>query len=164
MISIIVAVAHGGVIGVKNDLPWHLPADLQHFKNLTTNHAVVMGYNTYKSIVSRIGKHLPNRRNIVLSDDPNFKADDVTVAYSLDEALQNSGDDELFVIGGASVYQQALVLADRLYITEIDLDIKGDAFFPSIDKAIWKEVSREEHQKDDKNPHDYDFVVYERVR
>jgi dihydrofolate reductase len=163
MISIIAAVAHGNVIGVKNDLPWHLPADLKHFRQLTTGKTVVMGYNTYKSIYDRLGSTLPNRNNIVLVDDPGLQVEGALLAYSLDGALETTDVEEIFVIGGASVYRQAIEKADRLYITEVDSDVEGDTFFPEIDRAVWKEVSREEHEADERNPHDYDFVVYERA-
>jgi dihydrofolate reductase len=163
VISIIAAIAHDNVIGVKNDLPWHLPADLKHFRELTTGKTVVMGYNTYKSIYDRLGTALPNRNNIVLVDNPELQAEGASLAYSLDGALETTDVEEIFVIGGASVYQQAIEKADRLYITEVDLDVEGDAFFPRIDKDIWKETSREKHEADEKNPHSYDFVIYERT-
>lgn len=154
MISIIVAIAKNNVIGKSNELPWYLPEDLKHFKQITTGKTVLMGKNTYESIVSRLGKPLPDRTNIVITRDINFKPADGVVVYSdLDKALSENND--LFIIGGASIYKQTIDKADRLYITEVGQEIDGDAFFPEIDKSIWKETLRE--------PHDgLNFVIYER--
>jgi dihydrofolate reductase len=158
MISIIVAKANNNVIGSKNDLPWYLPADLRHFKEVTAGHTVVMGRTTFQSIISRIGKPLPNRKNVVMTRDLEFSYPGVTTIHSLDQ-IKELGD--VFIIGGAEVYSQTIEMADRLYITEVHADIDGDTYFPALDSS-WREVSREKHQADEKNPYDFDFVTYER--
>ena len=158
MISLIVAKAENNVIGAKNDLPWHLSADLKHFKELTTGKTVVMGLNTYRSILGRLGHALPNRRNVVITND-DVTLDDVELIRSTDE-LKTLGD--VFIIGGAMLYKTTIDIADRLYVTEVRANVDGDAYFPEIDKNVWHEVSREPHQKDDQNDHDYDFVLYQR--
>jgi len=166
MISIFVAYSKNRVIGKANDLPWYIPEDLKRFKQLTTGHTVIMGKNTYQSIVARLGHALPKRRNVVistsLSSSPGFK-----VVRSLDEALnaaQASGpNEEIFIIGGERVYRDSLQAAvvDRIYATEIDKAIDGDVFFPPIDEKAWREVSRDNHKS--KN-YDFSFVVLERKK
>ncbi len=158
MISLIVAKAENNVIGVKNGLPWHLSADLKRFKELTTGKTVVMGLNTYRSILGYLGHPLPNRRNVVITSD-DVTLDGVELIRSTDE-LEALGD--AFIIGGAMLYKTTIDLADRLYVTEVKADIDGDAYFPDIDKHIWHEESREPHTKDEQNDHDYDFVIYAR--
>lgn len=163
MISLIVAIAHDNVIGRSNDLPWYLPADLKHFKDITIGHTVVMGRKTYESIASRLGKPLPDRHNIIVTRDEELVVPGATVAHSLETALDEHIDKEIFVIGGAEIYAQALPHADKLYVTIVDADITGgDTFFPLIDPTLWRETSRESHMKDDRNEYDYDFVTYER--
>lgn len=159
MISFIVAKARNGVIGSQNALPWHLPADLKHFQSLTTGHTIVMGRKTFQSIIDRNGKILPRRNNVVVTRDKDFSYPDVTVIHDVSE-ISALGD--CFIIGGAELWRQTLALADRLYVTDIHADIPGDVFFPEIDAASWRETSREQHMKDNNNPYDYDFVVYER--
>lgn len=162
MISIIVAMANNRVIGKSNDLPWYLPADLKHFKQLTTGHAVIMGRKTFDSIVQRLGKPLPNRTNIVITRDQDYKQDGVIVAHSIEEAIQKAAGHEVFVIGGEQIFNLALPLTDQLIITEVKADIDGDTFFPEFNIAEFSEVSREDHTKDDKNPYDYSFVTLQR--
>ena len=167
MISLIAAVAHDNVIGRSNDLPWRQSADLKYFKDRTSGHTVIMGRNTYDSIASRLGGPLPNRHNVRVTHDQELVVPGATVAHSLEIALNvaERENDEVFVIGGAQLYEQALPHADRLYITEIDADIPGgDAFFPVIALTKWREVSREAHAKDDTNEYDYSFVIYDRVQ
>jgi len=164
MISIISAVAENGIIGNKNDLPWKVPADLAYFAKTTKGKTVVMGLNTFKSIFSRIGKPLPGRRNIVLvfEKDPTLVGcDQVT---SLPEAFEiaDAKNQEVFVIGGASIYKQTIDLADRLYITRIHATPDGDTSFPEIKEVDWKMASSEDYQKDEKNEYDYSFTIYER--
>ena len=159
MICLIVAQAKNGVIGLKNDLPWQLSADLRRFKELTTGQTVLMGRKTYESITARLGHALPNRRNIVLTRQ-NIELPDAEVVHSLDE-VSRLGD--LFIIGGAEVYRATIGMADRLYITEVKANIEGDAYFPAVDTGLWREVSREPRMKDEKNQYDFDFVIYERV-
>jgi dihydrofolate reductase len=162
-LSIIVAQARNRVIGSAHDLPWYLPADLRHFKELTTGHTVIMGRKTYDSIVARLGKPLPNRTNVVLTRDRTFAAPGIFVAHTMDQALRTIEDTEAFVIGGAQIYEQAMPVVDKLYVTEVAANITGDTFFPPINPKEWKEVFRESHDKDDKNPYNYSFVIYERV-
>ncbi len=161
MVAIVVAVAEGNVIGSRNDLPWYLPADLKHFKEITSGHTVVMGRTTFESILKRLGKPLPNRRNVVLTRDPAFTSHGAEVVHDI-EGIRNL-DEDIFIIGGAQVYAATIHLAYRLYVTEVHARIDGDAHFPAIDPAIWREASREKHFSDEKNQYAYDFVVYERV-
>lgn len=162
IISIIVAIAKNGVIGKGNEMPWHLPADFEYFKKITAGHPLIMGYRTHLSI----GKVLPERKNIVLCNDASLKVmDGAIVAKSFEEAFELAKDsDEVFIIGGASVYKQGLNYADRLYITEVQADIEGDIYFPEFDKSEWKEIKREKRKKDSENIYDLDFVVYEKIK
>lgn len=161
MVNLIVAVANNDVIGSKNDLPWYLPADLKHFKELTTGHTVVMGRKTFESIVQRLGHPLPNRRNIVITRQTDFIHDGVEVVHRVDD-IKKLNDTDIFIIGGAEIYAQTLDIADKLYVTEVKADIEGDTYFPVIDPTVWREVSREAHIKDEHNNYDLDFVVYQR--
>jgi dihydrofolate reductase len=158
-VSLIVAMARNRVIGVNNTLPWHLPADLKHFKALTMGHHIVMGRKTYESI----GKPLPGRTSVVVTRNPDYSAPGVIVANSLQAAIAACGDDEeIFVIGGAELYLQAIALANRIYLTEIDADIRGDAFFPEFKPDAWLEVSRETHTQPEPQPLEYHFVTLHR--
>ena len=160
-ISIIVAMAKNRVIGVNNTLPWHLPADLKHFKELTMGHHIVMGRKTYESI----GKPLPGRTSVVITRNVNNAVPGVIVVNSLEAAIAACGnDEEIFVIGGAELYRQAIALADRIYLTEIDADISGDAHFTELDHKLWKEAGRDSHAPDEKNRYPYHFVIYDRNR
>lgn len=148
--------ARNGVIGRDNALPWRLPEDLKRFRALTMGHHIVMGRRTWESI----GRPLPGRSMIVVTRDPSYAAPGCAVAHSLAEAIALAGDDsEIFVIGGAELYREALAIAHRLYITEIQADFAGDAWFPGFDRRTWIEVSREPGS-DCAAPHD--FVVYQR--
>ena len=148
------------VIGRNNALPWHLPADLKRFKHLTTGHPVVMGRKTYESI----GRPLPGRRNLVVTRNPGFVAPGCELAHSLDAAIAACGGAaQIFVIGGAELYRQALPYAQRLEFTEIDADFDGDAHFPAYPAAQWRETAREIHDAEPGTPFRYDFVSYERV-
>ena len=159
MLSIIAALSRNRVIGKDNQLPWRLPADLKHFKAVTLGKPVIMGRKTFESI----GKPLPGRDNIVVTRDPQFRADGIAVAHSLDDALaQGRTAPEIMLIGGAQLYTQALPRAQRLYLTLIHTDIDGDAHFPKYDPAAWRETAREDHAADDSNPHSYSFVILER--
>ena len=134
------------VIGVNNTLPWHLSEDLKHFKSLTTGHTIIMGRKTYESI----GRPLPNRRNIVISRNKEASCEGAEVVHSIEDAFSISrNDNEVFVIGGSNIYEQALSLVDQLYITEIKKSFSGDAYFPEINKQIWIESSREDHITND---------------
>ncbi len=157
----IAAMAENRVIGADNDMPWHLPADLKHFKAITMGKPVIMGRKTYESI----GKALPGRPNIVITTNPNYSLGDAIVVTSIDAAMKEaSAFDEVMIIGGGSVYQSMLEQAQRLYLTFIDLSVEGDTQFPDYESnAQWNEIARDAHQKDDKNPHDYTFVTLERA-
>ncbi len=160
IISIIAAMAEGRVIGFNNRMPWHLPADLRHFKALTLGKPVVMGRQTYLSL----GKALPERRNIVLTHDVNFVAPGCEVAHNWQqvEALC-AACAEIMVIGGAAVYAQILPKAQRLYLTEIELDTTGDRFFPQWNESEWELVAEEAFAADDKNHYAYRFLEYRRI-
>ena len=161
MISIIVAVAENYAIGKKGDLLCHMPADLKHFKTITSGHTVMMGERTFLSLP----KHpLPNRRNIVLTDVKGKTFEGAETVYSLDEMVaQVNPDEEAFVIGGGMVYRQMMERADKLYITHIHHSWPdADTFFPEIDPAIWKQISSERHSADENNPYDYTFAEYGR--
>ncbi len=158
MLSLIVAMAKNRVIGYENKMPWHLPAELAYFKRITTGHPIIMGRKTFESI----GRPLPNRRNIVVSRNTSFHSPGVEVANSLETALALCAKENPFVIGGASLYAEALAITQKLYITEIDADLVGDTFFPPIDNSVWKEASREVRSNDEKNIYDLQFVVLQR--
>lgn len=158
MISIIVAIAANGAIGKNNDLLWNIPADLKRFRKLTIGHCVLMGKNTWYSLPKR---PLPGRVNIVMTDDPCECIDDCISSYSVEDALSKCpGDSEVFVIGGGMVYRQFMEIADRLYITHVHKEFDADTFFPEIDPLIWKEVDREDHDKDEATGFSYSYVTY----
>lgn len=159
MISLVVAVSENGVIGSKNGLPWHLPADLKKFKTLTIGHAIVMGRKTWESI----GRPLPDRRMLVVTREPAKLAGAPVEAFvSLDAALAAAGEDEVFVIGGGEIFREALPAAGRVYLTRVHAEIPGDVTFPDLPVSAWHETAREEHAADEKNPHAYTFLTYER--
>lgn len=159
-ISIIAALAKNRVIGKDNKLPWNLPQDLAHFHKLTMGKPVIMGQKTFESI----GKHLPGRKNIILTKDNNFQPADCVVVHSIGDALTVADEAaEAMVVGGASVYAQFLPLADRLYLTLIDADIEGDAYFPEFNWSDWKEVERTENLPDKDNPYKYTFITLEKA-
>lgn len=141
-LSIIVAVAHDGVIGVNNTLPWHLPEDLKRFRALTMGHHIIMGRKTYDSL----GRLLPGRTTVIVTRNENYKVEGALVAHSLEAAIALCEDgEEVFLIGGAELYQTGLKLAHKLYITEIELDVAGDSFFPKLVSTEWQETEREAH-------------------
>ncbi|GHN01449.1 dihydrofolate reductase [Cytophagales bacterium WSM2-2] len=164
IISIIAAVAKNGVIGKANDLPWRLPDDMKYFMQTTQGHHVIMGRKNYDSLPEKF-RPLPNRTNIVVTRQQDFKATDCFVVNDLktgiDLALGNS-EKELFIIGGAEIYKLALQQTDTLYLTEIDAVVEGDVVFPSWNKNEWREVSRQHHSADAKHKYAFDFVVYKR--
>lgn len=161
-ISIIAAVADNYAIGKANKLIWHLPADLKHFKQLTTGHTVVMGKRTFESLPNG---PLPNRKNVVLTSILSESIQDgYFEAESLEEALDLcEHEEEIFIIGGSTVYKQSIDKADKLYITWVHDDFQADAFFPEIDFSQWKETAHEDHEPDDKNAYRYSFVTYEKA-
>lgn len=160
MISIVVSASDNHVIGSDGELPWYLPADLRHFRRITMGHTVVMGRKTFDSIMARLGHPLPDRRNVVVTRDPAFAYDGVTVIHDVRSLSEIAGD--VFVIGGGEIYRQTIDQTDTLYVTEVHASIQGDVTFPAIDPHVWREISRETHTRDDKNQYDYDFVTYER--
>ncbi len=160
-ISIIAAMDQDRVIGINNQLPWKLPADMQWFRRQTLGKPVLMGRNTYESI----GKPLPGRLNIILTREHGYAVDGAVVVHHLEEAMAMAGEvDEVMVIGGAALYEQMLGLADRLYLTQIHAHFAGDAWFPRIDPAEWVEIERSDHAADERNPYDYSFMILERKR
>lgn len=166
-ISLIAALTENLVIGKDNDLPWHLPDDMKFFMETTTGHAVIMGRKNFESLPPKF-KPLKNRRNIVISAQPGYQYEGVTVASSWEEAVADArrhlGTEEVFVIGGAQIYRLALPHADRLYLTEIQTTLDGDTFFPAFDKSEWTEKSRTHHPADAKHAYAFDFVVYDRIK
>lgn len=161
MIAIIAAIDKNNALGYKNKLLYYLPDDMKRFKALTTSHTIVMGRKTFDSLPKGA---LPNRRNIVLSRSTKLVIPGAEVFSSLEEALKHcASDEQVFIIGGASVYKQAIPLADKLFITEIDAEAtEADVYFPTIDHALWHEIKRDNHRADDRHPYNYSFVDYEK--
>ncbi|MEK7113352.1 MAG: dihydrofolate reductase [Patescibacteria group bacterium] len=161
IISIISAIGKNNEIGKENKLLWSLPADMKHFRETTKGQTVIMGRKTFESI----GKPLPGRRNIVVTRDTKYKKNGIELAHSLKEALGmfKERNEEMFIIGGAEIYKQAIEVADKLYITHVKAsDKKADSFFPEIIPIVWNEVSHKGHKADEKNPYDYVFSVYDK--
>lgn len=162
IISCIVATAHNNVIGKDNDIPWYLPADLKYFKKITSGHHIIMGRKCYVSI----GKPLPKRTNVIITRDPYFISSNCLVVNSIQEALEkayDNGEKEAFIIGGGTIYDQTQQLWDRLYLTEVDVKVEGDVYFPTIDTTKWTLTSEEQHQADEKNEFNYTFKVLEKT-
>jgi dihydrofolate reductase len=159
MISLIVAMDRNNLIGKNNDLPWRIPADLAYFKKVTSGSTVVMGRKTYESI----GRPLPNRMNIILSRN-DFQAEGCQTLHSMEELkVFQESDEEMFIIGGAHIFNEALPMADYLYLTFIDEEFEGDTYFPAINHKNWELISEEKGPKDEKNPFNYYFRKYKRV-
>ncbi|MBL0565153.1 type 3 dihydrofolate reductase [Aeromonas veronii] len=159
-ISMIAAMAHDRVIGKDNQMPWHLPADLAHFKRVTLGKPVLMGRKTFESI----GRPLPGRRNLVISRNPGYQAEGIEVVGSVEAALAllaGSSVEELMVIGGGHLYAEMLPSADCLYLTQIDLAVEGDTRFPAFDDGQWQRIECESHPADEKNPHPYSFEIWQ---
>lgn len=155
--SIIVAMAKNRTIGINNTLPWRCPEDLKHFKALTMGHHMIMGRKTFESI----GKPLPGRTTVVVTRDRELNIEGCLVAHSLPDALAAcSNDSQIFIVGGAEIYAQAMPLVDTLYITEIQQDVTGDAHFPHVDKSAWLEVAREIRHQETPQALEYHFVTY----
>ena len=155
----VVAMDTKGVIGRDNGLPWHLPADLQHFKKTTMGKPILMGRKTHESI----GRPLPGRTNIVITRDTGYRAEGCVVVNSIDAALEAAGEqDEIMVIGGAEFYRQVLPRTDTIYLTRIHETFTGDTIFPELNDADWREVERSDQAADAKNPHDYSFIRLDR--
>jgi dihydrofolate reductase len=173
ILSIISAIAKNNEIGQKNALLWNMPADLKHFRKTTSGHSVIMGQKTFESLgvssTGELGRPLPNRRNIVLTKDENFKREGIEIVYSLeelDELLKKTTeeDEEIFVIGGGQIYKLFIDKANKLYITHVDAEFpEADTFFPIIEESKWQKISEEKHDPDEKNIYPYNFVVYQKI-
>lgn len=160
-VSFIVAKSENNVIGINNTLPWHLKDDLQNFKKITMGHHILMGRKTYESI----GKPLPGRVSLVISSEPKPNTESVLWFNSIFRAIkqaERNGETELFIIGGEKIFRSALSLADRIYLTEVKADIKGDVFFPQLSLKNWNKISEETFSKSEKNDHDFVFKVLDR--
>lgn len=160
-LALIVAASENNVIGRNNALIWHLPADLKHFKNLTTGHTVVMGRKTFESI----GRALPNRRNIVISRTPGLHIAGCEIADSPETMFKKVEQEEkVFIIGGGKIYEQLWDKADLLYLTRVHVSAEGDTCIPAIDPSEWVLLEEESFKADEKNEHDYSFLTYQRKR
>lgn len=161
-ISLIVAAASNNAIGKDGKMPWHLPNDMKHFKNITWGMPVVMGRKTFESL----GKPLPGRKNIVISRQPAWKAEGVVVVKNMEDALfvaKQSDANEVMVIGGGEIYRAMMDKARRIYLTRVEAEPEADTFFPSIDPAQWYLVNQKNHEADEKNAFNHSFQVWERV-
>ncbi|WP_312900693.1 dihydrofolate reductase [Chryseobacterium taichungense] len=161
MTTIVVAMGEKNEIGFENQLLWHLPKDLKHFKDLTSGHPVIMGRKTYESI----GKPLPNRTNIVVSRKSDWFQEGILIVGSIKEAIKFAKkiDEEIFIIGGGKVYEQTMDIVDRLEITRVKADLKADTYFPEIDEKVWRKVNESCHEKDEKNQYGFCFQTFEKI-
>lgn len=158
-LSLIAALSENGVIGRDNKLPWYMPADLAHFKRLTMGKPIIMGRRTWESLPGL----LPYRTHVVVTRDRDYVAEGGFVVHSIREAIEFAGDaEELMVVGGANLYTQVLPLVSRMYLTIVHDYFDGDTVFPGYEEGDWREVSREQHEADERNPHEYSFVILER--
>ncbi|HCN11613.1 MAG TPA: dihydrofolate reductase [Kaistella sp.] len=160
MITLVVAMGLNREIGVDNQLPWHLPKDLKHFKEITSGHPIIMGRKTYESI----GKPLPNRTNIVISRKKDWFEEGILIVGSIKEAIKfgQKIDEDIFIIGGGNIFEQTMDIADKLEVTEIKTNIEADTFFPKIDPKIWTKTDEVCHEKDEKNNFDFCFQTFQR--
>lgn len=161
-IAAIVAMSQNHVIGKNNQLPWHLPADLKHFKDLTTGHPIIMGRKTFQSI----GKVLPNRTNIVVTRNKNYRVEGAFVVGSIEEAIELASakdNNEVFIIGGADIFKLSMPRINRLYLTIIQANIEGDVYFPKLESQQWQETASSQHLPDEKNNYAYQFVTLDRI-
>lgn len=161
LISAIAAISSNRVIGKDNQIPWYLPADFRFFKQTTLNHHILMGRKNYQAI----GKPLPKRTNVVITRDPFFVSTGCVVVHSIEAAIQvahENGEDEAFIIGGGQIYEQAMPFVDKIYLTEIELEVDGDVFFPELDPNIWIVESEEYHEPDEKNAFAFTIRVFQR--
>jgi dihydrofolate reductase len=164
-VAAVVAVARNGVIGNDNKLPWHLPADLKYFRAVTMGKPIIMGRKTFASI----GRPLPGRDNIVITRDPDWQAEGLTVVHSPEAAIERAKDlarargvEEVMIIGGTEIYLQSLALTDRIYMTKVDLAPVGDSHFPDLAPEVWTESAREDHAAEGEHPA-YSFVIFDRA-
>ncbi len=161
MTTIVVAMGEKNEIGFENQLLWHLPKDLKHFKDITSGHPVIMGRKTYESI----GKPLPNRTNIVVSRKNDWFEEGILIVGSIKEAIKFAKkiDEEIFIIGGGKIYEQTMDIVDKLEVTLVKADLEADTFFPKIDAKVWKKTDEICHEKDEKNQYDFCFQTYEKI-
>jgi len=171
MISIIAAIGKNNELGKKNDLLWNLPLDMKHFREITRGHTVVMGQKTFESLArddngNQIGRLLPNRRNIILTQDKSFEKEGAEIVHSVDETMEllsktTKEDEEVFIIGGGMIYKLFIDKADKLYITHVDASFSDtEIFFPIIDETKWEKIKNERHKKDDQNQYNLEFAEY----
>ena len=162
MTTIVVAMGEKNEIGFENQLLWHLPKDLKHFKDLTSGHPIIMGRKTYESI----GKPLPNRTNIVVSRQKDWFEEGILIVGSIKEAVKFAKkiDEEVFIIGGGNIYAQTMDVVDRLEVTLVKADLEADTYFPKIDPKVWKKIDEVCHEKDEKNQYDFCFQTYEKIK
>lgn len=161
-VSLVAAVAQNGVIGIKNKIPWRLPSDLKHFREITMGHHIVMGRKTHESI----GLALDGRTNIVITRNKNYESSGCIVVSSLDEALKTAREakqKEVIIIGGGQIYKQAMPLVEKIYLTRIKANVAGDTYFPKLESSNWKEKNCEQYPADDNNQYPYEFCVLEKV-
>jgi dihydrofolate reductase len=160
MLSAIVAMDRNRVIGFQNQMPWHLPADLKHFKNITMGHPIIMGRNTYDSL----GKPLPGRNNIVITRRPLVAPAEILQVANVTDALKAAEQtDEIFIIGGQQIFEQTLEQVQRIYLTRIEHEFSGDRYFPELNEQTWKVISSENHAPDERNVYPYTFLIMERI-
>ncbi len=171
MISIILARAKNGAIGKDNQIPWRLRNDRRRFKGLVAGRVVIQGRKSHESLVGyydKVGRPMPSKTYIVVTRQPDYRAPvkNAIIASSLEAAIKKARklSNEIFVIGGAQLYKQALPLVDRLYITEVDAEVEGDTFFPPPEPSLWAEVTRESYLKDQDHAYNYDYVVFDRIK
>jgi dihydrofolate reductase len=159
LVSMIVAAAENGTIGKDGDMPWRLPADLKNFKRITLGHTIIMGRKTWDSI----NRVLPGRQTVIVTRQVGYRVDGAIVVGSLEEALTATDDVSPFVVGGAEIYRLALPLVQKIYLTQVHAEIKGDTFLPEIDFSQWKKLESTRYSADAKNSHDFSFVVWEKT-
>jgi dihydrofolate reductase len=160
-LSIIVALSENNVVGINNQLPWHLSADLKRVKALTMGHHLIMGRKTFESI----GKPLPGRTNVIITRNNNYHADGITVVSSLNEALEKAKDDnEAFIFGGGEIFREALPVVNKIYMTRIHQNFEGDTRFPELNPEEWKVISRQDFNSDEKNNYNYSFIDLIRIK
>jgi dihydrofolate reductase len=161
MTTIVVAMGEKNEIGFENQLLWHLPKDLKHFKEITSGHPVIMGRKTYESI----GKPLPNRTNIVVSRKNDWFEEGILIVGSIKEAIKFAKkiDEDIFIIGGGKIYEQTMDIVDKLEVTSVKADLEADTFFPKIDAKVWKKTDEICYEKDEKNQYDFCFQTYEKI-
>ena len=159
ILSCVIAFGKNRGLGFGNKLPWHLPDDLKHFKEITRGHTVIMGRKTFDSM----GRLLPERKNIIITRDRSYQVPGATLVHSIEEAIEKVKDEkEVFVIGGGEIVKLALPYLDRMYLTHVEAEVPADSFFPEFDPEEWKVVSEKFHPKDEKHLYDFTFKIYER--